>query len=241
MISGRQSRTKVSVNPCRMPPIVFKSKIEKEMKSTNTEPANAAADNSAPSKTNKTNKPKKEYKTHKNATALVPNAQVAKMLVGDEIARVSIRCEPILGDRTPEIGEMIAEKLTDQIDELKADLAGLVAEIDRESTAGDLARQWVEWREAKARAKENELEKRKLEAAAKVLAKSAVDQPDAMQTHDATPVTPSFPGAPPTASETGLGGESQSAPAPPAEAEKPAATATGQLALGAGESPEGAR
>lgn len=228
MIGGRRSRTMVSANPWRMPPIVFQSEIEKKMKSTDTEQANAAADKSAPSKTNKTNKPEK---ANKNAPALVPNAQVAKMLVGDDIARVALRCEPILGSRTPEVGEMIAETLSDQIEGLKADLVGLVAEIGRESTPGDLARQWVEWREAKARAKEEELAKRQLEAAAKALAKTEAGQPDAMQTHDASPVTPSFPETPPAASETAIGGESPSAPAPPADAEKPVATATGQLGL----------
>ena len=200
----------VFANPWRMPPIVFKSKIKKEMKSTNTELKNAAVEQAAPSENNKTKPPEKK---NKNAKTAVPNAQVAKMLVGDEIARVANRCEPILGNRTPEIGEMIAEKLSDQIDGLKAGLVVLVAEIDRESTPGNLARQWVEWREAKARAKEEELEKRKLEAAAKALAKTEAGQPDGVRTQDAKPVTPSFPGT------------------SPADAEKPLATATGQIGL----------
>lgn len=186
-----------------------------------TAAANATLENSVPSKTNKKNKVGKTTKTG------VMNSQVVKMLAGDEIARLAHRCEPIIGSKHAEVGEMIAEKLADQSPDLKAFLLAALEEIERASTPSELAKQWVDWREEKARAEKVEEEKHKLELEAKKAARKEV----AGQGKAAEAVHPTFPVNSPAASEASPAVQSQTGAAPLVNSEKPLATATEQIGL----------
>lgn len=131
--------------------------------------ANATPENSAPSKT------KKKNKNCKTTTTGVMNARVVKMLVGDEIAQLAHLCEPIIGSKSAEVGEMIAEKLAAESPDVKAMLLASLAEIEQKSTPGLLSKKWVEWREEKALVKRAEEEKRRQELEAKKAARKEVE------------------------------------------------------------------
>jgi hypothetical protein len=190
------------------------------MNSQNTSAsASATLEKSAHSET------KKQNKNGKTATTGVMNSQVVKMLAGDEIARLAHLCEPIIGSKFAEVGEMIAEKLATQSPDVKAMLLASLEVIERESTPGQLSKQWVDWREEKARAKEAEEEKRKLEAEAKKAAKKGAGEHSKV----AESVIPSFPGESPSGSKARPGVPSQRVVDSTACAvDKPLATATEQ-------------
>lgn len=192
------------------------------MESQNTTAsANATLENSVSTRT------KEKNKIGKTTTTGVMNSQVVKMLAGDEIARLAHRCEPLIGSKHAEVGEMIAEKLADQAPDVKAMLLAALVKIEQASTPGELAKQWVDWREEKAQVKEAEEEKRKLEAEAKKLAKNVVGE----QSKAAKSVTPSFPGQSPAGLEAKSAVHSQSGAPPLANPEKPLATAAEQIGL----------
>ncbi len=184
--------------------------------------ANATPESSAPSKTTKT-----KNKNGKTAKTGVMNSQVVKMLVGDEIARLANLCEPIIGSKFAEVGEMIAENLADQSPDVKALLMAGLKEIERGSSPSQLSKKWVDWREAKACAKKAEEEKHKLELEAKKAARKEV----VGQGKAAEAVHPSFPVNSPAASERSPAVQSQTGAEPVANSEKPLATATEQIGL----------
>lgn len=132
-------------------------------------------------------------------------SQVAKMLVGDEIAQAAHQCERIIGSKSPEVGEMIAEKLADKSPDMKAMLLEVLTEILRESTPIQLCKEWVEWREAKACAKEAEEEKRRQELEAKKAARKEVEG----QGKAAESVHPSYPEKSPHSPEASPAVQSQ--------------------------------
>ncbi len=121
-----------------------------------------------------TSETKKKNRNGKTTTTGVMNSQVVKMLVGDEIAQLAHLCEPIIGSKFAEVGEMIAENLAAQSPDVKAMLLEALANIQRESSPSQLSKMWVDWREAKACAKEAEEEKRKQELEARKAAKKEV-------------------------------------------------------------------
>ena len=183
--------------------------------------ATATSEKSVPSKTNKKNK------KAKTTTTGVMNSHVVKMLAGDEIARLAHLCEPILGSKYAEVGEMIAEKLAAQAPDLKAMLLASLNEVERESTPGQLVKKWVEWREEKVSAKEAEEKKHKVEMEAKKAARKESEG----QGRAAEAVHPSFPEKSPAASEASPADQSQAGAAPMANSEKPLATATERIGL----------
>jgi hypothetical protein len=201
---------------------VFKTKKNEKMDTKNeSASANATPENSAPSET------KKKNKNGKSTTTGVMNSQVVKMLVGDEIARLAHRCEPIIGSKFAEVGEMIAEDLAVQSPDVKAMLLEALVNIERESSPSQLSKKWVDWREAKARAKEAEEEKRKQELEAKKAArKEAGGQGKAAEGGH-----PAHPEKSPAVSEASPADQSQAGAEPMENSEKPLATATEQLAV----------
>ena len=192
------------------------------MNSKNTSAsANATPEKSVTSETNKKNK------NGKTTTTGVMNSQVVKMLVGDEIAQLAHRCEPIIGSKFAEVGEMIAENLAAQSPDVKAMLLESLANIQRESSPSQLSKMWVDWREAKACAKEAEEKKYKLEMEAKKAARKEAG----VQGKAAEAVHPSFPEKSPAVSEASPAVQSQAGAEPMANSEKPLATATAQPAV----------
>jgi hypothetical protein len=99
--------------------------------------------------------------------------------------------------------------------------------IERESSPSQLSKKWVDWREAKARAKEAEEEKRKQE----LEAKKAARKDAGVQGKAAEAMHPSYPEKSPAVSEASPADQSQAGAEPMANSEKPLATATEQIGL----------
>jgi len=81
------------------------------------------------------------------------DARVVKMLVGDEIARIAQRAEPILGKQVGDVGEMIAEELACQFQNVKKQLLERLAEKENDTTPEELAKRWVDWRSKSSQVK----------------------------------------------------------------------------------------
>lgn len=77
------------------------------------------------------------------------NAQTIKLLVGDEIARISKRSDIILGKLSSQVGEMIAEELAVQFQDVTAKVLERLAEKEDRSTPEMLSMRWVNWKAQK--------------------------------------------------------------------------------------------
>jgi hypothetical protein len=136
---------------------------------------------------------------------------------------------------------MLAEKLAAHPQNFRSLLLESLNEIERNATPGGLSKEWVEWREDKARAQKADEERRKLEAEERRQAKKWANNAEERECHTAQPVTPSVSEFSESGSEAGPADLPSSVPDTLGDMEYADESSTERPPVEADESPEGAR
>ena len=113
------------------------------MKENNTTETTGAT--KAPKKAKKT---KNVELTEKEKTDKI-NAQIVRLLVGEEIAKIAELTKPILKTLTVEVGNMLTETLAAHLDQMKVGILRHLKDIEEGQTPEDLVKAWLKWQSEK--------------------------------------------------------------------------------------------